>query len=575
MKSDIRLKLFCISFCMIGLTLFGVKFHVNRTFEKAIDNQAEEELSRILRIFKNNLLLLQQDFPEISSHALAHRLAGGSSDLRVTILAQDGNILGDSSFSLQSSLPKENHRHRREVMGALLNGKGIAKRVDHTYKVDFMYMATPFSDKKGDQKILRVAMPIDGLVALHADIHFSTMTVGLFALIITGGIIALTFHYMFNPMWKILSSRGQKSLLLPRSNISSGNLAERLESATKELKEESDLLNAVLSDIDNGVIAIDTDDKITLCNQAARDILDCQDCVPIEKGLISPSSHPCIRKVIDCGKKEDKGTDRELILDSGKVISIKAGYLGASNSRGMVFVIHDVTEVRQLESMRKNLIANVSHELRTPLSTMRSSAEILLAGALSDPEQTKRFVTAIMRNITLLSGIVEDLLDLSSIDAGEYQLELQTISVLVAGYRAFEHVGIAAKNKSMVLEIQIPEGTEILADEQAFDQVLFNLMTNAVKYTPENGHIKLQARLEGDMVRIEVVDNGPGIAPEFRLKIFERFFRVDAARSRDSGGTGLGLAIVKDLVEKMNGKVWVECPEPSGSSFCMTFPRAV
>ena len=225
--------------------------------------------------------------------------------------------------------------------------------------------------------------------------------------------------------------------------------------------------------------------------------------------------------------------------------------------------------------MRKEFIAIVSHELRTPLSTMHSSVETLLASDVNNPELVRRFVPVLMRNITLLSGIVEDLLDLSRIDAGEYHLDIQSISVLAAGHRAFELVSQMAKGKSLVTEMLIPEGTEILADEQAFDQILFNLLMNAVKYTPENGRVTLQARPEGDLIKIEVVDDGPGIAPEFHHRIFERFFRVDPGRSREAGGTGLGLAIVKDLVEKLDGRVWVECPERAGSIFCMTFAREI
>ncbi|HAZ12825.1 MAG: hypothetical protein A2X86_04025 [Bdellovibrionales bacterium GWA2_49_15] len=571
MKYDIRLKFFGVAILIIILTMCGVEFYINKTFERAIEERAEDELNRLVQIFKDDLDLATPDFASQSYQALAHRFAG-SSDLRVTILAANGDVLGDSAHDQLGLRSLGNHAGRAEVIAARTQGKGMAKRIDHALKIDFLYMAVPFG-KDSVPKILRVAMPINTLNILHDQIHMTTLGVGFFALVITAIMIVLSFHYMLNPVLQTVVSKKQgKSIAHLREIIPTGNLAQRLELALNALKEERDLLNAVLEGIDNGIIATDENGEVTLCNQAAQVMFGCltyRHSDGCNAGPLSP--HPCIQKFTQT--LTDKVlNNEEFVIESGKTILVKSGRFASPRS-GTVVVIRDITEERKLEKMRKDLIANVSHELRTPLTTMRSSVETLLAGGLNDPAQAKHFVSVLLRNTTLLSGLVEDLLDLSRIDAGEYNLEMQGVSVLAAGYRALEHLDQAAKNKSLVIQMLVPEGTVIFADEQAFDQVLFNLLNNAVKYTPENGRITLRASNEGDMVKIEVVDTGPGIAPEFHHRIFERFFRIDAGRSREAGGTGLGLSIVKDLVEQMNGLVWVECPEKIGSIFCLKFPR--
>jgi two-component system phosphate regulon sensor histidine kinase PhoR len=231
-----------------------------------------------------------------------------------------------------------------------------------------------------------------------------------------------------------------------------------------------------------------------------------------------------------------------------------------------------MTELRRLESIRKDFVANVSHELRTPVAVIRANTETLQDAALKDPERAREFLGALQRSADRLSNLIADLLDISRIDSGEYRLAPQEVSVETVVRHSVEAIEKMAADKSMSIESEIQPELRVHADEKALEQVLLNLLDNAVKYTPSGGHVAIRARGSNGTVRIEVSDDGPGIEPKHRPRVFERFYRVDAGRSREMGGTGLGLSIVKNLTEAMGGRVGLEAAVPHGSIFWLTFP---
>nr|WP_276603245.1 ATP-binding protein [Nannocystis pusilla] len=236
--------------------------------------------------------------------------------------------------------------------------------------------------------------------------------------------------------------------------------------------------------------------------------------------------------------------------------------------------MHDVTEIRRLERVRRDFVANVSHELRTPVSIIRANAETLLDGAIEKPEVARRFLDAQLRSADRLAALVADLLEISRIEAGTYEISPDEIELEPIVAHTIDEVERLAQEKHIEITSDVPEDMTVWADEQALEQVLLNLIDNAVKYTPTGGKIVVRAKKRDDMVRIEVEDNGPGIEARHRARVFERFYRVDKGRSREVGGTGLGLAIVKHLAEAMEGQVGVEPAEPQGSLFWLTLPAA-
>lgn len=236
-------------------------------------------------------------------------------------------------------------------------------------------------------------------------------------------------------------------------------------------------------------------------------------------------------------------------------------------SGGAVLVMHDVTEIRRLETVRRDFVANVSHELRTPVSIIQANTETLLSGALDQPEQARRFLDAVRRNAERLGQLISDLLDISRIEAGKYKIEMRSLALSSVAHSVSKAVAEACRQRGVNFAVQVPAELRVRADAGALEQVLVNLIENAVKYGPEGGCVELVALEQGAMVRIEVRDQGPGIAPDQRRRVFERFYRVDPGRSRHMGGTGLGLAIVKHLIEAMGGDVGVDPRQPNGSIF--------
>jgi two-component system phosphate regulon sensor histidine kinase PhoR len=241
---------------------------------------------------------------------------------------------------------------------------------------------------------------------------------------------------------------------------------------------------------------------------------------------------------------------------------------------GRVLLLEDVTAMRRLETVRRDFVANVSHELRTPVAIIRANAETLLAGAKDDPAMAGKLMDGLHRNAERLARILADLLDLSRLDAGQYRLELGEVPVPAAIEQALTAIEPSAGKRGVGVEVAAPAGLAVRADPKALDQILVNLLDNAVKYTRPEGHVWALARSEGAAVRIEIRDDGPGIADKHRERVFERFYRADPSRAREAGGTGLGLSIVKHLVESMDGEVGVEPNEPSGSTFWLRLPAA-
>jgi two-component system phosphate regulon sensor histidine kinase PhoR len=333
----------------------------------------------------------------------------------------------------------------------------------------------------------------------------------------------------------------------------------------EELARERDRFGSVLESLSNAVLALDKEGKITLANRAALALLGLAE-PPIGRTLLEVIRNPALKAMVDRAAAGEASASTELELVGAKTRFVLARASREPSGGGVAVVFVDVTEVRRLEGIRRDFAANVSHELRTPVSVIRATADALLDGALDDPERRRGFVEALARHAERLSRLVNDLLDLSRIEAGQYPFEIEPIGLDGVLQRAAEVVEAKARQKRLLLS-RSDSGLVALADERALEQIVVNLLDNAVKYTQEGGAVAVSARADGGRIRVAVADNGPGIETRHRERIFERFYRVDPGRSREMGGTGLGLAIVKHLVEGMGGAVGVEPAEPRGSIF--------
>jgi two-component system, OmpR family, phosphate regulon sensor histidine kinase PhoR len=346
-------------------------------------------------------------------------------------------------------------------------------------------------------------------------------------------------------------------------------LAEDADRSRSALASERTLLASVADGLTQGVIAIDGERRIEMLNDAARRMLGVQSSL-VGEPLLEFVRVPELRALIE--RPEDASA--EVQLPHGPRTLIRAARTWGR--AGRVLLLEDVTRVRRLESVRRDFVANVSHELRTPVAVIRANAETLIAGAKDDPQIAPKLIDGLHRNAERLARILADLLDLSRLDAGQYRLELGDVPVLSVTEQSLSAVETQAQKRGIKVEVTVPHALTVKADPKALDQILVNLIDNGVKYTRADGHVWVEAREVGaHSVRIEVRDDGPGIAPKHRERVFERFYRADPSRSREAGGTGLGLSIVKHLVESMGGEVGVEPNAPRGSIFWLQLPRAV
>jgi len=344
-------------------------------------------------------------------------------------------------------------------------------------------------------------------------------------------------------------------------------LAEDAAQRRDALGRERTLLASVADGLTQGVIAIDGERRIEMLNDAARRMLGIQSSM-IGESLLELVRVPELRELIE----RERDTTAEVKLPNGPRTLIRTAR--TYGRAGCVLLLEDVTNVRRLETVRRDFVANVSHELRTPVAVIRANAETLLAGAKDDPVMSAKLIEGLHRNAERLARILADLLDLSRLDAGQYRLELAPVAVRAVTEQSLTAVETQAQKRGIEVHVEVPPAISVKADPKALDQILVNLLDNGVKYTRAEGHVWVEAREIGEAVRIEVRDDGPGIADKHRERVFERFYRADPSRSREAGGTGLGLSIVKHLVESMGGEVGVEPNAPRGSIFWLRLPRA-
>jgi two-component system phosphate regulon sensor histidine kinase PhoR len=349
------------------------------------------------------------------------------------------------------------------------------------------------------------------------------------------------------------------------------HLGRALQTTVRELAAERDHFQAVLLAMSEGVMAIDAAGRVRLLNPAATALLG----LPAEmvgRRLVEEVDIDELDEMLEDLAEEESATAEFVRKMTGEPRRLLISGT-ARDDGGCVLVVHDMTEIRRLESLRRDFVANVSHELRTPVAVVQASAEALQDGAIDDPEYAQHFLDAILRNAARLAALINDLLSLSRVEEGRYKFLFADIDLQVAIDRVVAALSPRLTTRAHALALLVQPGLRVRADASALDQVLVNLLENAMKYTPEGGHLEVRAlEVDDDQALIEVIDDGPGIDEVHRPRLFERFYRVDAGRSREVGGTGLGLAIVKHLVEAMSGGLGMTPNRPRGSVFWVRLP---
>ncbi len=355
-------------------------------------------------------------------------------------------------------------------------------------------------------------------------------------------------------------------------------MSEQLGARIAALEEDRQQLRAVLSGMVEGVVALDADQRVLFANDRAAELLDFPTQTPVGRRLWELVRRRALLDVVGRALKSPEPCREELRLGDGSArsLTLHVARLPGQPPRGAVMVLHDTTELRRLERLRQEFVANVSHELKTPLTGIKLCTETLLAGAIDDPEHRIRFLEQIAAQSDRLHMLILDLLSLARVESGEELFEFEDVSVPDVVKACVERHRPKAEAHHQTLDLAPEPGSAPAAwvDQEAVDQIIDNLLDNALKYTPEGGHIRVGWGEDNGQVWVRVADDGIGIPDADLPRIFERFYRVDKARSRQMGGTGLGLAIVKHLVQAMNGTVQATSVVGSGAAFTVRLPRA-
>ena len=496
---------------------------------------------------------------------------------RITLIAPDGTVTGESDYAALPLPPLENHRTRPEVRAALADTTGIAKRRSETVGRDLIYVAIP-----GGPGVVRVAADLQTVdtivhraqlaVALAA---FVALLIGTFVAWVTAGSVTRPLTSITEAAQSIAAGRPPR---FPHSGLRDidalvqalrqmhHDLNERFEALRHEQAESAALVAAMVE----GVIAADRRGRILTANPAARRLLGYGPDAPLpelQQLFRARSAREIVRVVGEGASVEGE----EVGLD-GRTLMVSARPLP---NGGAILVLHDQTEVRRLEAVRRDFVANVSHELKTPLTSISGYAETLLADG-TDEATTRRFLGTILSNARRMQRLVDDLLDLSRIESGRWQPALAAIDVEEMAAEVWSDFSARAGEGGVTFTVRTAPGAGTLtADPEGVRLVLRNLLDNALRYTPSGGAVTLQARPDQEGIALEVRDTGSGIPREHLPRIFERFYRVDPSRSRAEGGTGLGLAIVRHTVEAHGGRVWAESHLGEGTTVGCWFPNDV
>lgn len=510
---------------------------------------------------------------------------------RITLITADGIVIADSAVDDGGLSAVENHLSRPEIQQALATGKGRDIRASHTTGARTMYRAIRTELRyAGTPVVLRLGLPMTMLERETAKLQ-RHLAIALGVAFLMALLLSL---WMARSITKPLSdiacaarrlSAGDATIRIhTHSQDEVGLLGETLNHMTDQLRTKIDELSedraqllAMLTSMVEGVMVLDCRGRILQVNPALERMFDIRRTEI--RGQISTEvlAHPELNELITTILTNRAGQEAEIVLmPGGRCLHIETSVAGCEreNEACAVLVFHDITELRRLEKIRKDFVANVSHELRTPLTSIKGYVEALLDGGNDDPETAVNFLTIILKQSDRLNLILEDLLELSKIESGRVSFKEEPLDLRSLIERTLSMIKPLADKKDHRLVSQVDDRlTPITGDEGRLAQVLTNLLDNAVKYTPERGTVTVTAgNLPDQTVELTVSDTGIGIPEEDRPRVFERFYRVDKARSREMGGTGLGLAIVKHIVEGHGGQVWVEAQAPQGSRFVVRLP---
>jgi two-component system phosphate regulon sensor histidine kinase PhoR len=587
----------------------------------AIVNRVEQQLLQQIRdSLRTRVTLVReivQDWPTEKERELQQRvvqlgreIAQEENTPRITLIAESGRVLADSDRDPHGM---DNHANRPEVQRARANGFGTSTRFSETLRTSMIYMALRARESNAKIAFVRVALPLDNVWVRVAELHRIVWTGVAITGVAAMGLAFWLTRRLTRPLAELTAGAaniaagnyGHKVYITANDEV--GTLARtfnqmslRLAAQFAQVDEDRQQLRAILSGMLEGVVALDARQQILFVNERAAQLLEFQAKTAVGRRFWEVVRQAALQGIVHRALTNAEPFREELNWHGPgiKSLTVHAARLADTPARGIILVFHDTTGLRRLERLRQEFVANVSHELKTPLSVIKACIETLLDGAVDDPEHRIPFMERISDQAERLHRLILDLLSLARIESESEVFEFQDVPLGSVVLACLERHRDRAEAKNQHLEAQCagqvipwrngvardggsgsgapvapPAELTAWADEEAVSQILDNLVDNAVKYTPAGGRITVRWREEDGQVRLEIEDTGIGIAEPDLPRIFERFYRVDKARSRELGGTGLGLAIVKHLVQAMNGTVSASSQPGQGTQFTVRLPR--
>ncbi|MBT2762426.1 two-component system histidine kinase PnpS [Paenibacillus sp. ISL-20] len=590
-----RNRLTLIMLTLIGLSMLAAGLAMVTVFKQSHIQLLEDNMVREIR-----LLQTLMEFPDTDSADAPSYYTNRSvqleelSDARVTFILKDGNVIGDSE---SDPLTMDNHAYREEMLQAVKEGRGSTIRRSHTLEQDMLYVALPV--KAGES--------FDGFVRLSVSLKevdqgvkqgWTVMGIGLLVLFLIAALVSYRVAKgLTSPLEKITRVARRISSLEYDARVkihrkdeigqlaqAINGMADSLQTQLRTIRDNEDLLQSVLNNMTGGIVMVNGAGQIILVNRAAERMLGINAEVITGKSYRELKQHYELTKLMEQGLESKEGfhEERNIYYPVESIIRLDGVAMMQEEEqesyRGMLFLLQDVSDIRRLERMRSEFVANVSHELKTPLAAVKGFAETLLGGGVTDEKTSRSFLQIIYDESERLNRLIGDILELSKIESKRIQMDYSPIHLSAFFDTISEMMRTVAEKKRISLELDIPEELFMEGDEDKLRQIFMNLLSNAISYTQEGGRVKLTALEKhshgnaDDIVEFIVKDSGIGIPKKDLPRIFERFYRVDKARSRGSGGTGLGLSIVKHLVDLHHGTIKVESELGIGSSFIIELP---
>jgi two-component system phosphate regulon sensor histidine kinase PhoR len=584
-------------FWKLGLTylalllgvLLAVGFYSSRVLRRDYIRSTEDKLASLLNMAKARPPRLD-DPAELQAWVEWM----GSSGARVTVVDNTGRVLADSQNDSETT---ENLSTRPDVQQAFASGEGQSASHSATQGRDLVYRAARSEQPGGSPVVIRMALPVAQIDAslseLRRRIYFAS-----FVSLLLGGLISLIYFQGFAARVERLKDFSRRvaegdfrPLPTERRRDELADLASALNETAawmdrtiQSLSRERNRSSAILRSMVEGVAVIDSQERLVFCNRAFSEIWNLDSAAIEGRPMIEAVRNSDLLGLIRRALRGEEGLRSDITLGIVQHRSFSAtatpvqsleGAAAGDKPSGAVVVLHDVTELRRLERVRHDFVANVSHEFKTPLTAIQGFAETLLSGALEDPRNNRRFLEIIRDHATRLAVLTDDLLKLARIEAGKLEVQFGPVQLAEVIERCAETAQLKANRKQITLEIEVPPNLPAVhGDASLLRDVVQNLLDNAIQYTPEGGRVRVITTAGPREAVVTVDDTGMGIPLAEQERIFERFYRVDVARSREAGGTGLGLSIAKHIVEAHGGRLWVESEVGRGSKFSFSVSLA-